>query len=894
MADKTTTSLTAGTIPLVGTELVYGVQGGNSRKFTASQVAQSPHTQAWGTITGTPTTLSGYGITDAQPLDSDLTAISALTTTGYGRDFLALADEAAFKAYVNLEIGVDVQAQGATLTSLEGLSLVNGDLLYSTGADTLARRAIGTAGQVLQVVGGVPTWSTVSGTGDLLSTNNLSDVASAATSRTNLGLAIGSNVQAFSTNLSTLAAVTPGATGLALLDDTTPAAARTTIGVVIGTDVQAFSANLTTLAAVTPGATGLALLDDTTAAAARTTLGAGTAGASVFTSALVADVRDLLDTPVYVVDRTALKAIDTTKDKAAILMEAGREGTFVWTSGNFSTQITADTAEGIYVKATAIASSAGAWVRVYSGNAKAAWFGSNQAAIVAGFVVVDTLDIDTAFALTSNVTFASGKKFVFRDGGVFNVATAVTVTIRGAVRAARMKSTGPNKIFTLTGTGAVVGVKQVFPEWWGAVGNGSTDDAPAIKAAIASVEGAGASDGEEFSITFAPKTYAIASTITFTPTSTIHWRVRGAGSIASFGAYLLAKSTFTGTQAVYFAGSVGATAITSYSIHNLNIRNQTGGSGASIGLQFGTNATNVLNGYQQNLVEHVHVGGFATNWQFQNIRLIEVKRCSGWAQDSTGAEVANTVNCVITVSGSGGFTGDIDFVNSQFVGAFGSSAPSGTDVLITNSAGGTSWCSGIGFTNTIFYGSQIQLSFVTGASGSGISDVWVNPRCQFEGPVRGAVQTRAVNFSASGAASSIIRNINILGSYMSGNGHHRSINAAVATSGVINNVFIHGNFCANAADQTMDIRATGGAINGLNIKDNNVYGSAGAIGIYLEACAQVSCTGNLATQSGAMTDFINVNQGNRILVVANNAGGFATNPVTVGGGATNVTNASNG
>lgn len=268
MADKTTTSLTAGSTPLVGTELVYGVQGGNSRKFTASQVAQSPHTQAWGTITGTPTTLTGYGITDAQPLDANLTAIAALTTTGYGRAFLALADEAAFKAYVNLEIGTDVQAFGATLTSLEGLSLVNGDILYSTGADTLARRAIGSSGQVLQVVGGVPTWQTVGGTGDLISTNNLSDVANVGTARTNLGLAIGTNVQAFSTNLSTLAAVTPGTTGLALLDDTTPAAARTTIGTVIGTDVQAFNAK-TVIGPASSTNNGLVRWNGTTGASAK-------------------------------------------------------------------------------------------------------------------------------------------------------------------------------------------------------------------------------------------------------------------------------------------------------------------------------------------------------------------------------------------------------------------------------------------------------------------------------------------------------------------------------------------------------------------------------------------------------------------------------------------------
>lgn len=39
-------------------------------------------TQAWSTITGTPTTLAGYGITDAQPASAQLTSLAALATVG--------------------------------------------------------------------------------------------------------------------------------------------------------------------------------------------------------------------------------------------------------------------------------------------------------------------------------------------------------------------------------------------------------------------------------------------------------------------------------------------------------------------------------------------------------------------------------------------------------------------------------------------------------------------------------------------------------------------------------------------------------------------------------------------------------------------------------------------
>jgi hypothetical protein len=58
------------------------------------------HNQAWSTITSTPTTLVGYGITDAQPVDADLTAIAMLTTTVFGRGLLTQADAEATRATI--------------------------------------------------------------------------------------------------------------------------------------------------------------------------------------------------------------------------------------------------------------------------------------------------------------------------------------------------------------------------------------------------------------------------------------------------------------------------------------------------------------------------------------------------------------------------------------------------------------------------------------------------------------------------------------------------------------------------------------------------------------------------------------------------------------------------
>lgn len=83
-----------------------------------------------------------------------------------------------------------------------------------------------------------------------------------------------------------------------------------------------------------------------------------------------------LQLTVSVASRTALKALSTTRYAVVFLTEAGREGQFIWRAADYSAQVTADTQEGLYVKATAIAASAGAWVRQFTGMPSVKWFGA--------------------------------------------------------------------------------------------------------------------------------------------------------------------------------------------------------------------------------------------------------------------------------------------------------------------------------------------------------------------------------------------------------------------------------------------------------------------------------------------------------------------------------------
>jgi hypothetical protein len=54
---------------------------GSANVTLTVEVVNDSHTHAFANITSKPTTLAGYGITDAQPLDGDLTSIAGLTGT---------------------------------------------------------------------------------------------------------------------------------------------------------------------------------------------------------------------------------------------------------------------------------------------------------------------------------------------------------------------------------------------------------------------------------------------------------------------------------------------------------------------------------------------------------------------------------------------------------------------------------------------------------------------------------------------------------------------------------------------------------------------------------------------------------------------------------------------
>lgn len=184
------------------------------------------------TLAGTPDyiTIAGQVITRGLiDLTADVSGDLPITEGGTGASDVGTA-----RTNLGLAIGTDVQAYDADLTTLGGLDSSDSNFIIgsatgwvvesgATARASLGVDAAGTDNSTNVTLAGTPDYITIAGqvitrglidltidvSGDLPVTEGGTGASDASTARTNLGLAIGSDVQAYDSDLATIAGLTP-------------------------------------------------------------------------------------------------------------------------------------------------------------------------------------------------------------------------------------------------------------------------------------------------------------------------------------------------------------------------------------------------------------------------------------------------------------------------------------------------------------------------------------------------------------------------------------------------------------------------------------------------------------------------------------------------------------
>ena len=228
-------------------------------------------------VSGDPISSTKYN-TLVQDLEADANTDRPIVAGGTGASTAAAA-----RTNLGLAIGTDVQAFDAGLLSIAGLTTLADRSIYTTASDTYAVYTLTAAGRAIL------------------------DDADAAAQRTTLGLAIGTDVQAFDQQLLDIAALAVTDSGFIVGNGTTfvletGSTAQTSLGYtaadvltkLLTVDGAGSGLDADLLDGVQPSAFALTILDDADASAARTTLGLAN-GATTTISAFALTMLDDVD-----------------------------------------------------------------------------------------------------------------------------------------------------------------------------------------------------------------------------------------------------------------------------------------------------------------------------------------------------------------------------------------------------------------------------------------------------------------------------------------------------------------------------------------------------------------------------------------------------------------------
>jgi hypothetical protein len=277
-----TTTTTHGNINASGQWVIGGISPTGTAKLTVASstggiVPPSNSTATWGGFsmstgefgydstvnrlilydgTGRRNLATTTDLTSYQPINSELTAIAALSTASFGRSLLTQASASATRTYIGTVIGTDVQAYDADLTTWAGIT-------PGTGIAAALGSNVGSAGSPVVNGGALGT-------------------PSSATLTSATGLPISTGVSGLGTGLGTALGLTPTGSGVIVLA-TNATLVTPTLGVASATSLAVASAasagSVVSFGSITAGGniTGLNLSGNNTGDQTSVSGNAGTA-----------------------------------------------------------------------------------------------------------------------------------------------------------------------------------------------------------------------------------------------------------------------------------------------------------------------------------------------------------------------------------------------------------------------------------------------------------------------------------------------------------------------------------------------------------------------------------------------------------------------------------------
>jgi hypothetical protein len=344
---------------------------------------------------------------------------------------------------------------------------------------------------------------------------------------------------------------------------------------------------------------------------------------------------------------------------------------------------------------------------------------------------------------SSTATLGGGGIWIFDKGATLNIAATKTLTTNVAVEAGR------NQIFT--GAGAIVGIANVKPEWWGARGDyGNTfDSKPAFQAAINSAMGAFLPATPTFMansvgtprVDIGPGFFNWCGPLDIYPTPASPLEISGYG-VWNAGTWLQPCATFVGgtyPNMINIHGvAVGTNNVSQLNFHDFSINNTsktTGVTGAAIRFVPEGNGYWLNAFHKSSILRNIKISGFVTGLDIANTLQLRVQDSSFNSKDNT--DTSNSVGVRIMSVGNnatGSNAGEITLDNIQTNLCPGNNVASCTatsNVVLKSDAANAS-VAAVSIVNSIF--EPANYGILAQATGGGtIGDIWIQPGTQFDG-----------------------------------------------------------------------------------------------------------------------------------------------------------------